>query len=335
MLRAKKIIKINEFVNEPKLGDFQIVEEDLPPLKDGEFLIEAEYISVDPYMRVFDVKPLNTMIGDQVSKVIQSKNTKYPVGTFVFAQTGWRTHTIINPKDSSFLEQNFYKLDYDFGKHPRSLAVGTCGMPGNTAYFGFLEICKPKAGEVLVVTGAAGAVGSLVGQIGKLKGLTVIGFAGSDEKCEWLKNELNFDYVINYKTDNCEAKLKEAAPDGIDCYFDNVGGALTSIILRQMRLFGRISVCGAISGYNNDTKSPILVPVFQQLFIYKQLTMQGFMVYQWKFRWSEGVEQMLKWVKEGYIKYHETITAGFENTPEAFINMLNGKSIGKAIVKVK
>lgn len=206
-------------------------------------------------------------------------------------------------------------------------------MPGNTAYFGFLEICKPKADEILVVTGAGGAVGSLVGQIGKLKGLTVIGFAGSDEKCNWLTKELGFDYAINYKTENCAEKLKEVAPDGVDCYFDNVGGELTSIIIRQMRPFGRISVCGSISGYNNEPNSQPLVPVIQPFFIYKQLMMEGFMVYQWKSRWAEGVQQMLTWVKEGKIKHQETVTEGFENMPEAFMNMLKGKSTGKAVVK--
>lgn len=239
----------------------------------------------------------------------------------------------MNPKDESFQKQNFYPLNFDFGSHPRSLAVGTCGMPGNTAYFGFLEICKPKAGEVLVVSGAGGAVGSLVGQIGKLKGMTVIGFAGSDEKCEWLTKELGFDHAINYKTENYAAKLKEVAPDGVDCYFDNVGGKITSTVIQQMRLFGRISVCGAISGYNNDPKSQPLVPVFTQWFIYKQLIMEGFMVYQWKSRWAEGVQQMLTWVKEGKLKYQETVTHGFEKMPEAFINMLKGNSTGKAVVK--
>jgi prostaglandin reductase 1 len=218
----------------------------------------------------------------------------------------------------------------DFGSQSYSLAVGACGMPGNTAYFGFLEICQPKEGETVVVTAAAGAVGSLVGQIAKIKGCKVIGFAGSDEKCQWLEKELGFDKAINYKSKDLAKALKEAAPKGVDCYFDNVGGELSSIIIHQMRPYGRISVCGAISGYNDQQ---IMVPAPQSMFIWSQLKMEGFLVYRWSDRWLEGITQMLSWIGEGKIKIEETYTEGFENMPQAFIDMLNGKNTGKAVVK--
>ena len=219
----------------------------------------------------------------------------------------------------------------DFEGLPISLGDGCLGMPGNTAYFGFLEICQPKAGETVVVTGAAGAVGSLVGQIAKIKGCRVIGFAGSDEKCAWLEQELGFDKAINYKKGDQAQQLKEAAPKGVDCYFDNVGGDLSSMIITQMNLFGRISCCGAISEYNDVV---IQVPAPQKSFVFNQLKMEGFIVSRWSERWMEGITQMLQWVQEGKIKYHETITIGFENQPKAFIDMLRGKNTGKALVKV-
>lgn len=219
----------------------------------------------------------------------------------------------------------------DFGGLPSSLGVGILGMPGNTAYFGFLEICQPKAGETVVVTGAAGAVGSIVGQIAKLKGCTVIGFAGSDDKCKWLEDELGFDKAINYKNGDMAKALKEAAPKGVDCYFDNVGGELSFTIISQMNLFGRISVCGAISGYNDQQ---VQVPALQKFFVFNQLKMEGFLVTRWADRWFEGLTEMAKWIQEGKIKYHETITLGFENTPKAFLEMLRGKNSGKAVIKV-
>lgn len=258
-----------------------------------------------------------------------SKNPAFPIGSVLFGNLGWRSHTIVDP--SKFPNKHDLYLLPDYGGLPYSLAVGALGMPGNSAYFGFLDLCKPKAGEVVVVTAAGGAVGSLVGQIAKIKGCKVIGFAGTDEKCRWLETELGFDKAINYKTaDNAKA-LKEAAPDGVDCYFDNVGGMLSYIIIDQMRSYGRISICGAISTYNDD---PVMVPSFTT-FHRRFLRMEGFMNYRWIDQWmSEGMFQMLSWIQEGKIKYHETITEGFENTSQAFIDMMNGSNIGKAIVKV-
>jgi len=205
-------------------------------------------------------------------------------------------------------------------------------MPGNTAYFGFLEICKPKAGETVVVSGAAGAVGHHVGQIAKFKGCKVIGIAGSDKKGQWLTKELGFDHFINYKTQNVEEELKKVAPEGIDCYFDNVGGEITTTVLFQMNTYGRTSVCGAISGYNEKKPPKVSTPLFQ--IVGKQLKLEGFIVVRWNDRWQEGIAQNLKWIQEGKLKYQETVTEGFENTFKAFVDMLNGGNTGKAVVKV-
>lgn len=257
-----------------------------------------------------------------------TKNDKFPKGTITFGNLGWRTHTIVNP--SKLQPSDFYALP-DFDGLPISLGTGILGMPGNTAYFGFLELCTPKEGETVVVTAAAGAVGSLVGQIAKIKGCRVIGFAGSDDKCKWLEDELGFDKAINYKTADIAKALKEAAPKGVDCYFDNVGGELSATILTQMNLFGRISVCGAISGYNDKE---FQVPAPQKYFVFQQLKQEGFIVTRWADRWMEGITAVAKWIQSGKVKYHETITLGFENMPKAFIDMLRGKNTGKAVVKV-
>ncbi|XP_037294565.1 prostaglandin reductase 1 isoform X2 [Manduca sexta] len=251
-MNSRKYIVLNPFVGEPKKEDFQIVEEQLSDLKEDEFLAEAVYISVDPYqrMKLGNVYPCD-MIGGQIAKIIKSRNSEYPVGTFVMGHFGWRTHTITKPSNEKFCGQKPYMYVLpDFEDLPLSLGLGVCGRVGNTAYFGFTEICQPKWGETVVVSGAAGAVGSHVGQIAKILGCKVIGFAGTEEKCKWLVEELGFDHAANYKTVTVEKFLKENAPNGIDCYFDNVGGELSSIILAHMNNFGRVAVCGAISNYN-------------------------------------------------------------------------------------
>ena len=264
-------------------------------------------------------------------RVLESKNPEFPEGSTVFGQFGWRTHTVVNPSELKMkAPQDCYILP-DCPNHPSSLGVGYLGMPGNTAYFGFLDLCEPKAGGTVVVTGAAGAVGTLVGQLAKMKGMRAVGFAGSDEKCAWLEKELGFDKAINYKSPNLYKQYKDATPKGVDCYFDNVGGEISSMIYSRMNDYGRIAVCGAISSYNSEIPK---VPAVQTAFVFKQLKMQGFLVWRWNDRWMEGITEISKWIQEGKIKYHETITEGFENTPQAFIEMLRGKNFGKAIVKV-
>jgi len=207
-------------------------------------------------------------------------------------------------------------------------------MPGNAAYFGLLELCNPKQGETVVVSGAAGAVGNHVGQIAKIKGCRAIGIAGDDEKGKWLTNELGFDHFINYKKHDVRKQLKECAPKGVDCYFDNVGGEISSTVMGRMKPFGRIAVCGSISGYNSDASNLPKATTVQGFVAIKQLTMQGFIVTRWGDRWGEGIMQNLKWINEGKLKYRETVTEGFDNMFKAFVDMLEGGNTGKAIVKV-
>jgi len=272
------------------------------------------------------------MIGGQVAKIIESKNEEYPEGAYLYGHFGWRTHTKTNPSLADPLFKPY--LLPDFGDLPLSLALGALGMPGNTAFFGFLELCQPKEGETLVVSTAGGAVGSLVGQIGKIKGLRVIGITGSNEKAQWITEELGFDYAINYKTADVAEELKQAAPNGVDCYFDNVGGEISSIVISQMNVFGRISVCGAITAYNLAPDTWPKVPILQPSFVLKQLKMEGFIINRWIDRWMEGVTQMYSWIKEDRIKVRETVTDGFENMPQAFIEMLQGANIGKALIRI-
>ncbi|XP_077302044.1 prostaglandin reductase 1-like [Arctopsyche grandis] len=332
MVKARKYLMVTHFQGEPKKTDLKLVEEELPSLADGEFLCKAKYLSVDPYMRPYMMRyPVGSlMIGSQVAEIVESKSSKFPVGKLVVGSFGWRDYTISDDKES---ENKPYILP-DFGDLSPSLGLGVLGMPGNTAYFGFLEICRPKPNETVVITGAAGAVGSHVGQIAKLKGCRVIGFAGSDEKCNWLKNQMGFDYAYNYKKVNPDQALKESAHKGVDCYFDNVGGELSSAIINRMNTFGRISVCGAISVYNTDISKMPKVPILQPTFVFNQLKMEGFLVTRWLNRWNEGIGQNLKWIKEGKLKHKETVTDGFENMFEAFTSMLRGENTGKAIVKV-
>lgn len=267
------------------------------------------------------------------NRITETKNADYPKDAYVYGSFGWRTHTIFNPKteDQGLIKP--YVLS-SFGKLPVSLGLGHLGMPGNTAYFGFLEICKPKEGDVVVVSGAAGAVGNLVGQIAKVKGCKVIGIAGSDDKCAWLTKEIGFDHAINYKTESVGDVLKGYAPDGVDCYFDNVGGGISSIVISQMREFGRISVCGSISSYNLPIAEWPKVPILQPSFVFNQLKMEGFLVTRWWNKWFDGIDQLKQWTDEGKLKYRETVTDGFENMPQALIDMLQGQNTGKAVVKV-
>uniref|UniRef100_A0A1L8DCM3 Prostaglandin reductase 1 n=1 Tax=Nyssomyia neivai TaxID=330878 RepID=A0A1L8DCM3_9DIPT len=319
----------------PKTTDFDLKIEDVKALEENEILCEGKYWSVDPYMRVYmDSHPVGvTMIGGQVAKVIETKHPKYPVNSWIFAYFGWRTHTVVNP-DKVPEDAQFRSLP-ELGTLSPSLALGNLGMPGNTAYFGLMELCQPKSGETVVVSGAAGAVGSAVGQIAKIKGCRVVGIAGGTQKCSWLRKEMGFDATIDYKTENVRKALKECAPKGVDCYFDNVGGEISSAVISNMNLFGRIAVCGAISSYNDDVKSWPKVPHVQPEFVFKQLKMEGFIVTRWLHRWMEGILQIKEWMKEGKIKNPETFTEGFENLPRAFIEMLEGKNVGKAIVRAK
>ena len=316
----------------PKDTDFKLVSADAPTPKENEFLIRALYWSVDPYMRgrMNDVKSYaapvqlgEVMPGGAVGRVVESHHPGFRVGDFVVGQFGWQEYALSNGAGVMKFDQNLA---------PLSTALGVLGMPGMTAYFGLLDICHPQPDETVVVSGAAGAVGALVGQIARIKGCRVIGIAGSDDKVAHLVNDLGFDAAFNYKTDtNYYAKLKELCPNGVDVYFDNVGGAITDAVLLQMNLKARISVCGQISQYNLE--KPETGPRLLGLLIVHRAKIEGFLVSDYASRFGEGIPQMAAWLKEGKLKYDESITEGFENMPAAFIGMLRGENTGKQLVK--
>ncbi|XP_041821180.1 prostaglandin reductase 1-like [Chelmon rostratus] len=329
MVQAKTWILTKHFDGFPKDSNFKLKVEDLPEPKNGEVLLEAVFLSVDPYMRPFSrlsMKEGDVMIGGQVAKVIQSKNPAFPVGSHVVGNCGWRTHTVCDgtglipimpdwPKDVSL-----------------SLALGIMGMPGLTALYGIEEVLGLKKGETILVNAAAGAVGSVVGQIAKIKGCKVVGSAGSDAKVAFIK-ELGFDEAFNYKTvGSLEEALKKASPEGYDCFFENVGGPFFTAAVQQMKTFGRIAVCGGIATYNDAT--PQTGPYPHLIMILKELKMEGFMQSRWNHKNEESLKRMMGWLKEGKLQSREHITKGFENMPAAFMGILRGENIGKAVIAV-
>ncbi|MEO8025038.1 MAG: NADP-dependent oxidoreductase [Bryobacteraceae bacterium] len=320
-------------VGMPKESDFALVESPTPALADGQVLVNAKFLTVDPYMRgrisgmKSYAKPVEigeTMVGGAVAEVVESKNPKFAVGDFVDVYSGWQEYAV---SDGS----NLRKLDPSLA--PVSTALGVLGMPGLTAYFGLIDICNPKAGETVVVSGAAGAVGTQVGQIAKILGCHVVGIAGEDDKIKFITEELGFDGAFNYKTtENYAAKLKELCPKGIDVYFDNVGGAITDAVFTNLNVGARISICGQISQYNN-TKAELGPRLFGALIVYRA-KVQGFLVSDYGPRFGEGIKAMSTWIKEGKLKYREQFVDGFENTPKAFIALLNGANTGKMLVRL-
>ncbi|XP_075707766.1 prostaglandin reductase 1-like isoform X2 [Rhinoderma darwinii] len=328
MVVSKSWTMVKHFDGVPKPEEFKLIEKELPPLQDGEVLLESVFLSVDPYIRLYSrhLKEGDVIMGFQVARVTESKNSAFPVGGYYVGNAGWTTHFISDGKGIDPLLPEWPE------SLQRSLAIGLVGFPGLTAYFGLLDVCKPKEGDVILVNCAAGAVGSVVGQIAKIKGCKVVGSAGTDDKVQYLK-EIGFDEAFNYKTvSSLDEALKKASPEGYDCYFENVGGKFSDVALLQMKNFGRIAVCGAISIYNNA--EPPSGPYIQLSMIFKQLRMEGFIVTRWADRYVEGQKQLLQWVLEGKVKYHEHITKGFENMPAGFIGMLNGENTGKAIIQV-
>lgn len=326
--QAKIWILKNHFVGSPKTSDFELQHEELPELKDGDVLLEAVFLSVDPYMRPFSsvaMKAGDVMIGTQVARVIQSKNPAFPVGSHVVSDCGWRSRSV---SDGTGLTRVLSDWPQDI---PLSLALGAIGMPGLTALYGLEEILQVKEGETVLVNAAAGAVGSVVGQLAKMKGCKVVGSTGSDAKVSYLK-ELGFDEAFNYKTaSSLEEALKGASADGYDCFFENVGGPFSSVAIDQMKQFGRIAVCGGISMYNDVT--PQTGPFVQLPLIFKQLRMEGFMSVRWPEKDEKSLKKLMGLVKEGKLKCREHVVDGFDNMPVAFMGMLQGENIGKAIVK--
>lgn len=317
----------------PRESDFELVEVKLPEIGQGEMLIRNIYMSVDPYMRgrMIDRKSyvppfqLNRPLeGGCVGQVIESRGSKFQVGDFVLGMLGWREHYV---SDGTGL------LKIDPGVAPIQAYLGTVGMPGLTAYFGLLEIGKPKKGETVFVSAAAGAVGSVVCQVAKLKGCHVIGSAGSDPKVSWLMEEAGIDAAFNYKAvEDITAEVGKYCKNGIDVYFENVGGKHLEAALEHMNTCGRIVLCGMISVYN-ATKPPA-GPYNLFYAISKQLTLKGFIVSEHLDIQPQFHAEIGKWISEGKIKWKETISEGIESAPKAFIGLFKGQNLGKMLVRI-
>ena len=318
---------------EPDLRSFELRETEVPEPRHGELLVEVQYLSVDPYMRgrmsdsasyadPWDVG--DAMEGAVVGKVVESDSAAYDAGALVTGTGKWADYSLLDadgvaPVDTSIAAPPAY--------------LGVLGMPGRTAYFGLLNVGDPDPGETVVVSGAAGAVGSTVGQIAKLNGCRVVGFAGSDEKVAWLTDDLGFDAGINYKaTDDYRAALDDVAPQGVDVYFDNVGGPITDAVFTKLNLDARVAVCGQIAHYNDEAvpTGPRKLP---QL-IAPRATVQGLLVSDFETRFGEASDQLGAWVASGDLAHRETIVDGLENAPEAFLGLFSGDNIGKQVVGV-
>ncbi len=317
----------------PAVSDFRLEERDIPAPKGGEVLVQGLYLSVDPYMRgrmregksyADPVELGDVMTGGVVGRVVESKSPRFQQGDIAVGLLGWQEYGVA-PADQ------LAKIDPSLA--PVSTALGVLGMPGLTAYFGLLDLCEPKEGETLLVNGAAGAVGSVVGQIGKIKGCRVVGVAGSDEKVRHVVDDLGFDAAFNYKmAEKFSANYRELCPNGIDCYFDNVGGPLTDAVWPQMNIGARVAICGQISQYNNEQAE--LEPRWLFHLIVKRAKVQGFLVFDYASRYREGLAQLGEWVREGRIQYRETVSEGIEAAPAAFLSMMRGGNLGKQLVKL-
>jgi NADPH-dependent curcumin reductase CurA len=322
---------------EASASNFRLVESPLPALKDGQVLVRHHYLSLDPYMRgrmnagksYAQPQPLGeVMIGGTVGEVVESKSPKFAVGDKVVGMGGWQQFSVVDAAAPGSLRK------VDTTHVPLAAYLGAVGMPGVTAWVGLVKICSPKSGETVVVSAASGAVGSAVGQLAKARGCRVVGIAGGPDKCAYVVNELGFDACIDYKayadSKALYAALKEAAPDGIDAHFENVGGTVLDAVMARMNAFGRIALCGMISGYDGRP-----IPLAQpQLILTQRLKLQGFIVSEYMEHWSEALKELGGMVAGGRLKYRESVVQGLAAAPEAFLGLLKGKNFGKQLVKL-
>jgi NADPH-dependent curcumin reductase CurA len=331
-MRNQQIILTSRPKGMPTMEQFRFAEAPIPEVGEGQALVRTLYISVDPYMRgrmnegKSYVPPfqLNEVItGGAVGQVVESKEPDLRPGDFVSGQWGWQTYTVTDA-------QKLIKLDLAPAALP--MALGVLGMTGLTAYFGLLDIGKPQSGETVVVSGAAGAVGVVVGQLAKIQGCRAVGIAGSDEKLAYLTKELGFDAAVNYKSDDFASALAESCPNGVDIYFDNVGGSVTDAVMGLLNTGARIPLCGQISLYN--LQEPDVGPRIQNALLVNRALMKGFIIGDYASRFPEGITQLARWVADNQIRHTETVVEGFERTPEAFLGLFSGQNTGKQLVKV-
>ncbi|KAF0863866.1 NADP-dependent oxidoreductase [Pseudomonas sp. LD120] len=337
MTLNQRVVLVSRPQGAPVPENFRLERVALPELADGQVLLKTFYLSLDPYMRgrmsdapsyAAPVEIGEVMTGGAVSRVERSLNPKFQAGDLVLGATGWQSHSISDGRNL---------MPVPSGLPSPSMALGVLGMPGMTAYMGLMEIGQPKAGETLVVAAASGAVGSVVGQVAKLKGLRVVGVAGGAEKCRYVVEELGFDACIDHKGDDFSDELAQACFNGVDIYFENVGGKVFDAVLPLLNPRARIPLCGLIAQYNAQElrPGPDRLPLLQRTLLTKRVRIQGFIVFDdYGDRHPEFIKAMAPWVLEGKVKFKEDVVEGLEQAPDAFIGLLEGRNFGKLVVKV-
>ena len=335
--RNQQIHLVSRPEGEPTPANFRLVEAEVPALADGQVLVRHHFLSLDPYMRgrMNDAKSyavpqeLNKVMGGgTVGEVVESRNAAFQPGDKVVGMGGWQQYAVVDANQPGVLRK------VDTTHIPLSAYLGAVGMPGVTGWYGLVKICEPKAGETVVVSAASGAVGGVVGQLAKARGCRAVGIAGGPDKCRYVVEELGFDACLDYKlhTDvkSLTTALKDACPQGIDGYSENVGGMILDAVMPRMNAFGRMAFCGMISGYNGE---PIPM-TYPQLILQSRLKLQGFIVSEHMNVWPEALKELGTMVATGKLKYRETVAQGIEAAPEAFLGLLKGRNFGKQLVKL-
>ncbi len=332
----RRIVLASHPDGKPTAADFRLEEVAIPKLKNGQMLIRTEYLSLDPYMRsrmsasdgyAASVKLGKTMVGGTVGVIEESRNANFKEGQRVMAFSGWQSHEVSDGTGITPLDPRI---------NPSSYALGVLGMPGLTAYVGLLDLANPQPGETVVLAASTGAVGSVVGQIAKLKGCRVVGIAGAKEKCDYAVNELGYDACISHYDADMAQQLAALCPDGIDVYFENVGGSSWEAVMPLLNNFARIPVCGLIAHYNQKElpPGPDRMSLLQSMILSKRIKMQGFIISDHYDRVGDFITDVSTWMAQGKITYKEHMVEGLENAPEAFLGLFKGANFGKLVVKV-
>jgi NADPH-dependent curcumin reductase CurA len=333
---SRKIVLASRPKGKPTAENFRIETGPIPTPGDGEVLVQIKYLSLDPYMRgrmneaksyAPPVEVGKVMEGGTVAEVLDSRDPAFKKGDLVLTRGGWQTHAVVKA-------DTVRKIDT--GPEPISAALGVLGMPGFTAYAGLLTIGQPKPGETVVVAAATGPVGSAVGQIARIKGARAVGIAGGPKKCALLREEFGFDVAIDHKAPDFAEQLKAACPNGIDVYFENVGGAVWEAVMPLLNMFARVPVCGLVAEYNahGQAQGPDRLPTLMREVLSKRLNIRGFIQIDFKDQQPQFEKEMKAWLKEDRVRYVEDVVEGLESAPDAFIGLLEGKNFGKLVIKV-
>lgn len=330
MIASTQVVLANRCDGAPRESDFRTEPFTLPELNEGQILVEVQYLSLDPYLRSKisgrhmsgGIEPGEKMAGETIGRVIQTQCDEFRVGDTVRAQTGWCSHALVHQDQAGKVELEDL---------PASLALGALGMPGLAAYAGIQRLSGIQPGETFVVAAASGPVGSMAAQVARMKGARTVAIAGTDEKCNWCQKQARFDEVINYKKETLRDGIARTCKNGIDVYFDNIGGDVLLAAVEQLRVGGRVILCGVAAEYNSETRLPGPRP---GLLIVKRATMKGLVVYDHEDLRKELETVCGEWIREGQIAYKEDITNGLENAPAAFVKLTRGENFGKSIVQV-